>query len=87
MMAHLSKKKLSMKKFTLIELLIVITILGILVTILLPSIHNVREKAKSSLCMSNQSQIYKGANVSLKMNNGKVPIGSSPALRYSMPMW
>lgn len=48
-----------MKKhnFTLIELLTVIAIIGILASLLLPSLHQARESAKSSLCMSNLRQI------------------------------
>ena len=46
-----------MKKFTLIELLIVVAIIGILLTLLLPSLQKAREKAKIAVCMSNQKQI------------------------------
>ncbi|MCH2208096.1 MAG: prepilin-type N-terminal cleavage/methylation domain-containing protein [Lentisphaerales bacterium] len=42
-----------MKKFTLMELLIVIAIIGILTSILLPSLHKAREKTKSAVCKSN----------------------------------
>ena len=46
-----------MKKFTLIELLIVVGIIGILVTILMPSLARARDKAKDVVCLSNQKQI------------------------------
>ncbi|MCM8529948.1 MAG: type II secretion system GspH family protein [Lentisphaeraceae bacterium] len=46
-----------MKKFTLIELLVTIAIIGVLLTILLPSIRQAREKAKTVVCKSNQRQI------------------------------
>ena len=48
---------MSLKKFTLLELLVVVAIIGILVSILLPSLANAREKAISKICMNNQRQI------------------------------
>ncbi len=48
---------MSQKKFTLIELLIVVAIIGILVSLLLPSLAKSREKTKRAVCISNQRQI------------------------------
>ena len=53
------------------ELLVVIAIIGILVSILLPSLHKAREKAKMAVCLSNVSQIGKGLHVSSRNNNQK----------------
>jgi prepilin-type N-terminal cleavage/methylation domain-containing protein len=41
------------KGFTLIELLVVIAIIALLMSILIPALRNVRNQAKSSVCMSN----------------------------------
>ena len=58
-----------MKKFTLLELLIVIAIIAILLTLLLPSLSKSRAIAKSAVCLSNQSQISKASAVYNKENN------------------
>lgn len=44
-------------KFTLLELLVVISVIGILVSLLLPSLSNARKKSLQAVCMSNQRQI------------------------------
>ena len=46
-------------RFTLIELLIVVAILGILVSMLLPSLRKSREKAYQAVCGSNSKNIAK----------------------------
>ncbi|MCM8541001.1 MAG: prepilin-type N-terminal cleavage/methylation domain-containing protein [Lentisphaeraceae bacterium] len=60
------------QKFTLIELLVVLAIIGILLSILLPSLTKSRQKAKIALCLSNQSQSYKGNILYQSNNNGKL---------------
>ena len=46
-----------MKKFTLVELLVVISIMGILASMLLPSLSEARKKGQQAVCVSNQKQI------------------------------
>ena len=47
-------------RFTLIELLVVVAIIGVLASLLLPSLSNARLAAKRAVCASNLKQIFTG---------------------------
>ena len=64
---------LRVKSFTLIELLIVIAIIGILVSILLPSLRKSRDAARRTVDLSNQSQSAKGIMLYAKNNRYRIP--------------
>ncbi len=83
-------RAMSQKKvycFSLIELLIVISVLAILVSLLLPALNNALEKARGAGCLSNQKQLglinqmYANA-----FNDYTIPVGGSYGAP-SPPYW
>lgn len=62
--------------FTLVELLVVITIISILIALLLPAISKAREYGRSAKCMSNLKQLHQ-AVVNYAVDHGSIPSGCS----------
>ncbi|MCM8531872.1 MAG: prepilin-type N-terminal cleavage/methylation domain-containing protein [Lentisphaeraceae bacterium] len=58
-------------RFTLIELLIVVAILGILASLLLPSLGKARYKSRIAVCMSNLKQCSVGMTAYSTGNDGR----------------
>ena len=73
----------SRRGFTLVELLVVITIIAVLVGLLLPAIQGVRESARRTVCQNNQYNLAFAA-IRHDQQNGFVPgwknevVGSAP---------
>ena len=63
--------RISKRSFTLLELIIVIAILGILLTLLLPSLSKSKEQARSSICKSNLYQYFQAHTQIMKDRNHK----------------
>ncbi|OGV73974.1 MAG: hypothetical protein A3K19_22825 [Lentisphaerae bacterium RIFOXYB12_FULL_65_16] len=59
--------------FTLIELLVVVAIIGILASMLLPSLAQAREKARQATCISNLKQFQVGFTLYVDDNNEYLP--------------
>ena len=66
-----------MKKFTLLELLVVVAIIGILASLLLPSLGRARAVARQALCLSNQHQTALASFSYMLDNDGWGPTDST----------
>jgi prepilin-type N-terminal cleavage/methylation domain-containing protein/prepilin-type processing-associated H-X9-DG protein len=72
--------------FTLVELLVVITIIGILIAMLLPSLGTAREAARRTVCASNLRGIGFTATVFAGANREYFPRGYIHALGNPVPI-
>jgi prepilin-type processing-associated H-X9-DG protein len=62
-----------MKKFTLLELMVIVALFCILLSLLLPSLKQARDKVKDAVCMSNLKQISIGIMTYTSKSSGKFP--------------
>lgn len=63
-----------MKKFTLIELLLVVAIIGILASMMMPALSKARETTKAAVCKSNLKQIGLLVTIYENGNDGFFPL-------------
>jgi prepilin-type N-terminal cleavage/methylation domain-containing protein len=63
--------------FTLIELLVVIAIIGLLMSILMPSLAKVREQARRTVCSSHIRQFVFGCHAYASSHDDLLPGGHS----------
>ena len=57
-------------KFTLIELMVVVAIIGIIASMILPALGRSRAKSRTSVCISSSSQISKAITIQLDDTDG-----------------
>lgn len=78
------------QKFTLLELLVVVAVIGILMSILLPSLAKARKAGRTALSMSNLKQIYAGVVSYAADEDGRLFLtGTNPHPRtgYNSTNW
>ena len=66
--------------FTLVELLVVISIIALLISILLPSLKKAREQTKSVVCLANLKSLSTGVLIYASEYNGVLPGHLHPAV-------
>ncbi|HEY3392811.1 MAG TPA: DUF1559 domain-containing protein, partial [Lacipirellulaceae bacterium] len=71
--------------FTLVELLVVITIIGMLVALLLPAVQAVRENARQTQCTNNMKNVAL-ATVAHETAKGEFP-GYSQFIKRAKNVW
>ncbi|EDM26970.1 hypothetical protein LNTAR_06994 [Lentisphaera araneosa HTCC2155] len=77
-----------MKKFSLVEILVVLAIIAILTSLLIPSLANARKKGKAAICQSNLHQLGTSAFAFAMDNDRKVPAaGAIGSLPYTNSSW
>jgi general secretion pathway protein G len=91
-MGRFSSLRTNSRSFTLVELLVVISIIGLLAGLSFPAISGSMAKAKSSDCVNNLRQIGTAINLFASENNGYLPYATGPnaagsANSYSFNHW
>ena len=66
------KNNISMRGFTLVELLIIIVVIAMLGAMLTPALHSAMSAAYTSVCMANMRAVANGCAIYVDNNNGFV---------------
>lgn len=74
--------------FTLIEVLVVVSIIALLVAVLLPSLRAAREQARVTACASQLRQLTIGLHAYASASGGRYPYGLAwPAMPFGPPLF
>ncbi|MCD4831344.1 MAG: type II secretion system GspH family protein [Anaerohalosphaeraceae bacterium] len=74
------------KAFTLVELLVVISIIAMLLSILMPSLGRARDMAKEIVGLAHQASFHTGLSLYAEDFNGYLPLASEPVSYVDEPL-
>ncbi|OHB56765.1 MAG: hypothetical protein A2Y12_20525 [Planctomycetes bacterium GWF2_42_9] len=81
-------KRLTSKGFTLVELLVVISIIAVLLAVLMPAMNKARNIAKRTICASNMKQVGLAMEMYRTDNGGVRPYRNwHPRINYQLLGW
>jgi prepilin-type N-terminal cleavage/methylation domain-containing protein/prepilin-type processing-associated H-X9-DG protein len=81
---------ISRSGFSIVELLVVISIIALIISILLPSLHASRQAAQSTRCLANQRQLATPIAMYCDSNREWLPTSgysNTPAVAPNAPSW
>ncbi|MCM8542066.1 MAG: type II secretion system GspH family protein [Lentisphaeraceae bacterium] len=75
------------KKFSLVELIAVISLMSILISFLMPALEKARQKARSSMCQNNLQQFSILFNTYSTGNSGNLPVAAGGSESFASQGW
>ncbi|MBX3317680.1 MAG: DUF1559 domain-containing protein [Phycisphaeraceae bacterium] len=73
--------------FSLIEVLVAISIIALLISIMIPALSKARDAGRAAMCLSNQRQLGIAMNLYANSNNGFVPREGVDNVTRERPPW
>ena len=79
------RRPLSKRAFTLLELLVVITVIALLLALLMPALSGTQEMGRQAVCATNMHQLGIGSFAYSEANDNRLPWYANPIHRP--PLW